>query len=583
MIMGSLRSSIACLGPLVLALAAPAVAAPLHQPLPVDSLEQNGEPQPMVTHHPVSHAAQAPGPGGAPGGVLHKNAAAGLKRTYSGKPIDVLNYHYDSLVTGWNQSETDLTPASVASSSFGQLKTLAVDGNVLAEPLLVSQFQMPDGTKHDVLLVATGHNSVYAFDANDYSLLWKVNLGTPQATSDVGCGDVQPEYGISSTPLIVRSGPSAAKIYVVSATEPAKFSFHTQLHALDLGTGADVTAPAEIAPSAQLSGGGTIGFDPQNQWNRAALAHSKGSIYIGIGSHCDHNADTISGWALRYDDTSLALQNSFNTIEVSQGYELASIWMTGFAPAIDKRGNVFVVTGNGAFSRKPSPRDYGESVLKFSSDLTSVKSTFTPSNWQQLNNSDNDFGSGGVMLLPTVTGQTSPPLAVAMGKSAILYLLNQNALGGLRTGDAGALQALRLGNSGSGIWGGPAYYGSPSGGLVYAQINSDVLRAFSVATGSKPALTQVAAGTVAAGYGGSLPIVSSNGSTPGTAVVWLIHRGSTVRLEAYDAVNLGAPLFAANAGSWSGSGGNPFVTPLEANGRVYAPAYKTVTVFGLTQ
>ncbi len=532
MTIGSLRSSLACLGPLVFALAAPAIAAPLHQPLPVDSLEQNGEPQPMVSHHPISHAVQAPGVGGAPGGVLHKDAAAGLKRPYSGRPIDVLHYHYDSLVTGWNRKETDLTPASVASSSFGQLTTLNVDGNVLAEPLLVSQFQMPDGTKHDVLLIATGHNSVYAFDANDYSLLWTKNLGVSQATGDVGCGDVQPEYGISSTPVIVRSGPAAATVYLVAATEPAKLSFHTQLHALDLGTGAEVTAPVEIAPSAPLSGGGTIVFDPQNQWSRAALAYAKGSLYIGIGSHCDHSAGNISGWVLRYDPSNLGLQQAFNTIEVSQGYELASVWMTGFSPAIDNRGNVFVVTGNGAFSRKPSPRDYGESVLKFSSDLTTVKSTFTPANYAQLNNSDNDFGSGGVMLLPTVNGQAAPPMAVAMGKAATLYLLNQDRLGGLTSGDSGALQALRVGNMGSGIWGGPAYYGSPTGGLVYAQINSDVLRAFSVSTGATPSLTQVATGTVAAGYGGSLPIVSSNGSTSGTAVVWLIHRGSTVRLEA---------------------------------------------------
>jgi hypothetical protein len=559
------------------------MAAPLHQPLPVDSLEQNGEPQPLVMHHPVSHASQTPAPGGPAGGVLHKNAQAGLKRSYSGKPIDVLKYHYDSQVTGWNQSETDLTPASVASSSFGQLTTLNVDGNVFAEPLLVSKFQMPDGTKHDVLVVATGHNSVYAFDANDYSLLWTVNLGASQATGDVGCGDVQPEYGVSSTPVIVRSGPNAATIYVVAATEPAKLSFHTQLHALDLGTGADVTAPVEIAPSAPLSGGGTIVFDPQNQWNRASLAYAKGSLYIGIGSHCDHSAGDISGWVLRYDPSNLSLQHAFNTVEVKQGYELASVWMTGFAPAIDNKGDVFVVTGNGAFSQKPAPRDYGESVLKLSGDLTNVKSTFTPANWQQLNNGDTDFGSGGVMLLPTVDGQTAPPMAVAMGKAAVLYLLDQDKLGALKAGDSGALQALHVGNSGSGIWGGPAYYGSPSGGLVYAQINGDVLRAFSVATGAKPALTQVATGTSAAGYGGSLPIVSSNGATSGTAVVWLIHRASTVRLEAYDAVKLGAPLFAANAGSWSGSGGNSFVTPLEANGRVYVPAYKTVTVFGLTQ
>jgi len=564
---------------MLLALTGPLSAAPLHQPLPANSTERNGAPQTLGSHHPVAHATQ---PLILQTPVLHRNAQLGLTRRYSGAPIDVRTYHYDDLRTGWNRSETDLTPATVASPNFGLLKTLKVDGNVLAQPLMVSNFKMPDGSLHNVLLIATGHNSVYAFDAQTYAILWHVNLGAPQASGDVGCGDVVPEYGVSSTPVIVRAGPGNATVYLVAATEPAQYSFHTKLHALDLATGADTLTPVEIAPSATIQGGGTIGFDPQNQWNRASLAYANGSIYIGIGSHCDDNAGGISGWLLRYD-AGLNLLGAFNTIEVSQGYELSSIWMTGFAPAIDHKGDVFVVTGNGAFSTRPAPRDYGESVLKLSSDLTSVKSTFTPASWSALNNGDTDFGSGGVMLIPVVNGQTAPPLAVAIGKDAVLYLLSQNKLGGLKGGDAGALQWQRLGGSGGGTWGGPAYYGAPAGGIVYAQINGDVLRAFSVATGATPALTQVAAGTSGAGYGGSLPIVSSNGVTAGTAVVWIVHRGASETLEAYDATTLGAPIFSAPAGVWSNtSNGNSFVTAMAANGRVYVPAYKTVTVFGLT-
>jgi hypothetical protein len=173
-------------------------------------------------------------------------------------------------------------------------------------------------------------------------------------------------------------------------------------------------------------------------------------------------------------------------------------------------------------------------------------------------------------------------MAVAMGKSAVLYLLNQDVLGKEKNNDKGALQWQRLGGNGGGLWGGPAYYGGPNGGIVYAQIQSDVLRGYSVGIGSQPALTPVATGTSSAGYGGSLPIISSNGGTSETGVVWLIKRGATVQLEAYDALSLGNPLFAANAGTWSNqSYGNSFLTPMEANGRVYVPAYKTVTVFGL--
>jgi hypothetical protein len=553
----------------------PASATTLHRPLPADSLERNGAPQPMQSH-PGPHVPAAPALSAK---VVLKNVAAGLKRRYPGAPINVLTYHYDLNRTGWNPTETDLTPAKVGSANFGQLTTLNVDGNVFAQPLLVSNFVMPDGTTHDVLIIATGNNSVYAFDADSYDTLWEINLGQSQSSNDVGCSDVLPAYGISSTPVIVRSRANAASIYVVAATEPAAYSFHTQLHELDLATGNDVIKPVEIAPRAKLRGGGTINFDPQNQWNRASLAYNNGNLYVGIGSHCDNDKSAISGWLLDYDTTTLKLLHHFHTIETAEGYELASIWMTGFAPAIDPNGNVFVVTGNGAFGH--GARNWGESVLHLPAGLDKVQDYFTPASYRLLNGDDTDFGSGGVMLLPVVVGQTAPPLAVAMGKAAVLYLLDQDNLGKKQANDKGALQSQTLGSLDTGLWGGPAYYGGPNGGMVYVQMNDDILRGFSVATGSAPALMQIAEGTSQAGYGGSLPIVSSSGAMPGTGVVWLIHRGTTVQLEAYDALALGNPLFSANAGQWSNGYGNSFLTPMEANGRVYVPAYRTVTVFGL--
>jgi len=500
-----------------------------------------------------------------------------LSRRYSGTPIDVTTYHYDLYRTGWNQTETDLTPASVASTSFGLIKTLAVDGNVLAQPLLVSNYVLPNGTTHDVLIIATGHDTVYAYDAQTYAQLWKVSLGKSQSSNDVGCGDVQPEYGISSTPVILRTANNAATLYVVAATEPTSGQFVTSLHALDVGTGADTTTPAVINPTATITGG-SVAFDPQNQWNRASLAYNKGSLYIGIGSHCDNNSGNISGWLLQYS-TSLVPGAAFHTVNTTGGTELASIWMTGFAPAIDPSGNVFVVTGNGDF--KGGRKDWGESVLKLPANLSRVTRSFTPRAYNSLNNGDIDFGSGGVMLLPALTGQAAPPLAVAIGKSATLYLLDQDKLGGVHANDTGALQQQ---NIGGGVWGGPAYYNGPNGPTVYVQGYGTVLHGYTVNAGATPSLTDTVDGTSGGGYGGSLPIVSSNGATAATGVVWLINRAAEpFSIEAYDAVNLGNPIFTAQIGTWSNAGnGNPFLTPMEANGRVYAPGYKLVQVYGLT-
>ena len=552
----------------------------------------HGHPQTLRPHKPAMAAPLS----SLPPVSLHPNAAEGLARAYGGAPIDVTNYHYDNYRTGWNPNETDLTPATVGSGNFGLLATLPVDGNVYAQPLLLTHVTMPDKLSHDVLVVATGNNSVYAYDAHSYALLWQVNLGKQQSTNDVGCGDVYVGYGVSSTPVIVRSG-AGGTIYVVSAIEPTPYEFHSMLHALDITTGLDLRPPVEINPSVKLRNKSTLAFDPQNQWNRASLAYNpvNGSLYIGIGSHCDNNAYNISGWLLRYDTASLTLQKAFNTIAYPGGYELSSIWMTGFAPAIDPAGNVFVVTGNGDFtgptsSTNPSGGDWGESVLKFAPDLSKVTTFFTPAQYNNLNNWDADFGSGGVMLLPPPAGAATP-LATAMGKAGNLYLLKQAALGKLAPNDTGAQDIQSLGG---GLWGGPAYYNGPGGPTVFAQVNGDVLRSFSVAAPTKSLhgvpgnpkwhYVRGATGATGAGYGGSLPIVSSNGAAAGTGVVWLVRRSAPIELEAYDATNLGNPIYSANIGGWSNPyDNNPFLSAMEANGRVYVGSYLTVRVFGLTQ
>ena len=178
-----------------------------------------------------------------------------------------------------------------------------------------------------------------------------------------------------------------------------------------------------------------------------------------------------------------------------------------------------------------------------------------------------------------------------MGKAGNLYLLKQAALGKLAPNDTGAQDIQSLGG---GLWGGPAYYNGPGGPTVFAQVNGDVLRSFSLSAPTRGLhgvpgnpnwhYVRGATGTTGAGYGGSLPIISSNGSTAGTGVVWLVRRSAPIELEAYDATNLGNPIYSANIGGWSNPyDDNPFLTALEANGRVYVGSYLTVQVFGLTQ
>ena len=58
----------------------------------------------------------------------------------------VLTYHNDNNRTGWNANETTLTTANVNASTFGLLHTVALDGRVDAQPLVVTG-QSIDGSR----------------------------------------------------------------------------------------------------------------------------------------------------------------------------------------------------------------------------------------------------------------------------------------------------------------------------------------------------------------------------------------------------------------------------------------------------
>ena len=456
---------------------------------------------------------------------LHPKAAIGLKRRYSGTPTDVLRYHNDNYPTGWNQSETDLTPATVGSASFGQLTTLNVDGNVMAQPLMVSNFTMPDNSVHNVLIVATGNDTVYAYDAQTYAILWQRSLGTQQSTGDVGCGDIQGGYGISSTPVIVRSGNMPRRSMSLPRpnrrTSPSTPSFMRSTSA----PARTSMSPREIAPKAKLATGGKIHFDPQNQWSRSSLAYNNGSIYMGIGSHCDNNAGAISGWVLRYDAATLKLTGKFNTIEAAAGYELSSIWMSGYSVAIDPTGNVYAITGNGNYNLGKGMKGYGESVIALSPDLAKKPvGTFTPSNGSRSTTATPISAPAAQCSFPSSSGQTAPPMIIGPGKAGTAYLLDCTHLKGLE-GHNGyqALQKIIDG----GCWCGPGYYGGGTRRRVLSRQRRCAARLQRRDTGT-PKLTQIATSSDTAADSAALSR-SSRRTGPRRARRWYGRSSAAIR------------------------------------------------------
>jgi len=492
-----------------------------------------------------------------------------------------------------------LTPANVKSSTFGKLFSQPVDGNLIAQPLYVSRVKV-NGAYHNLLLVATEHDSVYAFDADsnlgvNAAPLWKTSFINPAAgintpfSGDLNTQDITPEKGITGTPVIKlgqtdSSGGNTGTLYVVAVTDE-NGSYFQRLHALDLTTGLDTVPPVVIA--GDVVGTGSVGnlgtgaylnadgkmhvaFNAMKEAQRSGLVLSGNVIYVTYASHSDQAP--YFGWILSYDATTLQQISTYNDAPNS-GFN--GIWMSGAAPAVDSAGNLFFITGNGGFDANTGGLDYGDSFQRLSPTLTPMD-YFTPSGQAQLSVQDLDEGSGGVMLLPDSVGSTAHPhLMVGCGKDATIYLVDRDNLGGFNLNSNNVVQQVGLNASPYGIWGSPAYWN----GNIYYQGWNGPLKQYSIANGLL-STTQVSQSNDVSPYPGDTPSISANGATNG--VVWTMV-SSTSTLYAHDPTNVAVELYDShqNAARDASSNGQKFAVPTVVNGKVYVGTQYNVNVFGL--
>jgi len=506
---------------------------------------------------------------------------------------DNVTYHQDNLRSGWYQNETTLTVGNVGSSAFHLISTLNTAGKSYSQPLYVSNQTVANGSIHNLLIITDSTDVVYGFDADTLALVWSRDFKgsgvRQQLASDIGCDDTWPNIGINGTPVVDRS---RNRLYVVVPTNESGTA-HLRLHALSLASGGDAIAPVDVTGSVSLASGGTASVDPSFNFNRAGLLETNNAIYVPLSTHCDFDSDAAHGWLLSYNPDTLALTGSLlNTTDKDIGTGagarfLGSIWQGGFGIAADAQSNIYFATGNGPNDN--GGYDYGQSVMRVPPTLSlSGSSFFTPSTWQGESQNDQDLGAGGVMLLPDQGAGPYPHLALAGGKTGMKYLLNRDNLGGLHSPDQLPLEA----NTGGGIWGGPAYFVDPSGNQTILYGGTPNLNAYVLGTANGYALSMTSAtnvGSLENRNGGVTPVVSSNGTQSGTAVVWAIktppgntNGTGTITLYAFDGSNLSHTLFSATGGQWTGNGdtGGAMITPLVANGRVYLATDGKLTVFG---
>jgi hypothetical protein len=502
----------------------------------------------------------------------------------------VTTYHNDTYRTGWNSHETTLTPANVGSSAFGLLHNVALDDQVDAQPLVVPGVMITAGTSqglHDVVYVATEGNTIYAIDVHSGAVLLSPNFGKP-VQYPLGCNNNGPNVGINSTPVI---DPVSSTLYVVIYTQDSPGPTY-RIHALDLGSLTD-KVPAQIVGAAHtLSDGTTFYFTATYQRQRPGLLLANGTVYAGFGSFCDFNANVSRGWLLGWSTGSLTPlpANRVNDLQASSpdSFFLSSIWMSGYGPAADDSGNILFVTGNSDYSGTTydGVSNIQESVVKVSSNLTTVLDMFTPSNQSSLDQSDADFGSGGVLVLPDQPGST-PHLAVAAGKVGTMFLMNEDNLGGYSTTRNNVLGTYSVG----GCWCGQSYYVDPSDGLARVVTSGGKsVEVWKLQTSPKILLKKVHSGWIG---GGQLPGFFTSISSNGTAspIIWAIsHPPNTskkypINLYAFDPEASTATMphiFQASAGNWPNTGGNANLVPVVANGEVFVASYKQLQIFGLT-
>jgi fibronectin type 3 domain-containing protein len=563
---------------------------------------------------------------------------------------DVTAYHQASPVpspsstigAGVNSNETILTPANVNSTDFGKLFSTTVDGQVYAEPLYMENVNITTGTNqgtHNVVFVATQHDSLYAIDANTGTILWQDPLLTAEHSgtvrsvpnSAVGSNDISPEIGVTATPVI---DPATNTIFVEAkeqevASDGTHFEHH--LYAINIGSGA-ITNETLIAdsigdtvisgPSAEGNGdgssGGVLQFDALRQMDRPALSLVNGNIYLAFASHGDNTP--YHGWILGYSESALALTAVFNANP--NGFD-DGIWQGGGTLAYETvNGNTFLYfeTGNGSFDTTltaspftsglmiPNQGDYGDSFVKVEIDGSTpaagslnaannmngwgmhVADYFTPMNEGNLSNGDTDLGSGAPLLLPASAGSAAHPnLMVGSGKEGRIYLIDRDNMGGYHGDAAGD------GNSGTDNIVQETGYGTINGSLdtptffngvlYYVGGYGDQARTFTVANAAISS-TSVSQSTDSYPFPGSTATISTN-TSGGNAVVWDIAGPGTNELRAYDASQgYNSEIYtsdqAANSRDALGSAVK-FTVPTVADGEVFVGTTNSVVAYSLLQ
>lgn len=522
--------------------------------------------------------------------------------TRPGPQDAVLTQRGDDTRLGWDSTESQLTVADVGSANFGKRAAYPVDGKVYAQPLFVPGLSI-NGQQHDVVIVATQHDTIYAFDAHGTGAgsgpLWQSSLLQPgartflAASDKVGtnrlCDSITPEVGISSTPVIDWA---SQRIYVMALdVEHGKLTY--RLHALSLTTGKDIQPSTVVSASVSGTGidavDGKVSFVASDEQQRMGLALVNGVVYAGFSSWC--GLSPYHGWVLGYRTSDLGRDIVYNaTPDSDQG----GLWESESGITVDNHGHLFIVTGNGPYDLSSGGRDVSDSLLEMvpHNGTLSVVDEFTPFDQQCRDEHDQDLGSGSPLMLP------GDQEMVLSSKTGAVYVLSNGKLGGYTPvkGDAckqrgltdvdKIKQELTIDSVPGGMWGTWGYWASANGTYVYGSGSAGKPTQWKLDSNGSIDATPVASAPESFTFPGAIPVTSSNGGAAGTGIVWTIDQTNGAVLRAFDASNIGDEIFnsardASRDGLDDTNGFNHFDVPTIADGLVFVGDQSHLEIFGL--
>ncbi len=500
--------------------------------------------------------------------------------------VHVLTSRNDLNRTGANLKEKILKTTNVKTATFGKVFTRNVDGQVFAQPLYVGGVN-----GKNIVYVATEHNSVYAFDADDRSAnaqpLWKKSFGTPVPSQDTGCGLLTPEVGITSTPVIDLQ---AKTMWFTTRNKEAGKYLH-RLHALDIATGAPKPgSPVEITAQAPGTGSssvnGMVKFDPLRTHNRPGLLKVGNKIYIAFASLCD--IDPYHGWVLAYDATTL--QQKAVHITTPNGGE-GGIWQGGAGLSADEAGDIYYASGDVYPANPNAPlfngaNNLGNSIvrLKDTGSALAVQTSFTPFDTRIFSPQDRSIGNTGTILIPGTN------LLITGDKRGQGFVVDRTNMGGSAQNDQQIVQKFQ--STARGMWGPATYYKKGTGGTYYIWGNGDRLKAYKF-NGQKFELPPMVNTSTLIGYPGGMTSLSADGEVDGSAILWAVRgkrtspglaasTGSAV-LHAFNANNINEELWNSDMVTADMLGnGAKFAPPTIANGHVFVgTSSNQLVVYGL--